>query len=189
MPICCRKLATYSLRFKIAWNWGVAQSLKQAFSESPKCCIQCKDVLFSCILCRHVSLFFQTMCFPPATLGLPWACLSLKHRGNTRLLRGVWVLPGISRSYHRTSHTAWWWLEHDFYFNPYIGNNHPNWLIFVRGGWNHQPAFYFDAHRHTVTICLYTVHQFTSFLNHIKSCSKPLKISSLVHRLKPISSP
>ena len=23
---------------------------------------------------------------------------------------------------------------------PYIGNNPPNWLIFFRGGWNHQPG-------------------------------------------------
>ena len=31
-------------------------------------------------------------------------------------------------------------LEHEFYDFPYVGNNnHPNWLIFFRGGWNHQP--------------------------------------------------
>jgi hypothetical protein len=24
-------------------------------------------------------------------------------------------------------------LEHEFYDFPYIGNNHPNWLIFFRG--------------------------------------------------------
>ena len=42
---------------------------------------------------------------------------------------------GISKSNTRiTDHcyTGWWWLEHDFCF-PYIGNNHPSWLIFCRG--------------------------------------------------------
>ena len=32
-------------------------------------------------------------------------------------------------------------LEHEFYF-PYIGNNDPNWLIFVQRGWNHQPGIF-----------------------------------------------
>jgi hypothetical protein len=41
-------------------------------------------------------------------------------------------------------------LEHfyTFFIFPYIGNNHPNWLIFFRGvGWNHQPAGYFPSGR------------------------------------------
>ena len=29
------------------------------------------------------------------------------------------------------------WLP--FFIFPYIGNSHPNWLIFFRGGWKHQP--------------------------------------------------
>ena len=32
--------------------------------------------------------------------------------------------------------TGWWFGS--FFIFPYIGNNHPNWLIFFRGGWNHQ---------------------------------------------------
>ena len=27
---------------------------------------------------------------------------------------------------------GWWWLEHDWVIFPYIGNDHPNWLIFFR---------------------------------------------------------
>ena len=41
-------------------------------------------------------------------------------------------------------------LEHFYtcFIFPYIGNNHPNWLIFFRGvGWNHQPAGYFPSGR------------------------------------------
>ena len=30
---------------------------------------------------------------------------------------------------------------------PYFGNNHPNFLIFFRGGWNHQPIAFEDVSR------------------------------------------
>ena len=35
-----------------------------------------------------------------------------------------------------------WWFGTCFIF-PYIGNNHPNWLIFFRGVAQHQPEYYF----------------------------------------------
>ena len=32
-------------------------------------------------------------------------------------------------------------LEHELYEFPYMGNNHPNWLVtnIFQRGWNHQP--------------------------------------------------
>ena len=34
--------------------------------------------------------------------------------------------------------SGWWFRTSSFHFiSPYIGNNHPNWLILR--GWNHQP--------------------------------------------------
>ena len=44
------------------------------------------------------------------------------------------------------SNTGWWFGS--FFIFPYIGNNHPNWLltnIFQRG-WNHQPASTSSSH-------------------------------------------
>ena len=41
--------------------------------------------------------------------------------------------------------SGWWWLEHEFYDFPYIGNNHPNWRtpsFFRRVGLNHQPVIF-----------------------------------------------
>ena len=40
-----------------------------------------------------------------------------------------------------TQAIAGWWLGTFFIF-PYIGNKHPNWLIFFRRGGNHQPDTY-----------------------------------------------
>ena len=37
---------------------------------------------------------------------------------------------------------SWLVVWNGFYFS-YIGNNHPNWLVFFRRGWNHQPASVF----------------------------------------------
>ena len=36
--------------------------------------------------------------------------------------------------------SAWWWLEHDFYFPIQLGiYNHPNWLLYFSEEWlNHQ---------------------------------------------------
>ena len=36
----------------------------------------------------------------------------------------------------KRQYTGWWFGT--FFIFAYIGNNHPNWLIFFRGGWNHQ---------------------------------------------------
>ena len=38
-----------------------------------------------------------------------------------------------------------WWFGTFFIF-AYIGNNHPNWLIFFRGVKKHQPVFFWNAH-------------------------------------------
>ena len=45
-----------------------------------------------------------------------------------------------SIAHHQDSSTIYWmvvWLP--FFIFPYIGNNHPNWLIFFQRGSNHQP--------------------------------------------------
>ena len=73
-------------------------------------------------------------------LVLPWCCsmgpwYHLGFKGHLPF-RLSWFSPiGIAIS-------AWWWLEHEFYDFPYIGNTNPNWRTpsFFRGlGWNHQP--------------------------------------------------
>ena len=33
-----------------------------------------------------------------------------------------------------------WWFGTFFTF-PYVGNNHPNWLVFFQRDWNHQPDY------------------------------------------------
>ena len=44
--------------------------------------------------------------------------------------------------YKPTTMRIWWWAGWWFgtlFMLPYIGNNHPNWLLFFQRGSNHQP--------------------------------------------------
>ena len=53
---------------------------------------------------------------------------------------GIWPLHGSEHSIGRENGNGWhlnkrisgWWFRTVFVF-PYIGNNHPNWIIFFRG--------------------------------------------------------
>ena len=40
--------------------------------------------------------------------------------------------------------TGWWWLEHDWIIFPYIGNNHPNWLLYFSEGLKPPTRVYMD---------------------------------------------
>ena len=71
--------------------------------------------------------------------------------------------------------SGWWWLEHAWIIFPYIGNSHPNWLIFVRRGWNHQPdiddnwrIFHWNAYIHS----LYHIRIFCWMISSISIIEK-----------------
>ena len=67
-----------------------------------------------------------------------WAALDLKRCRPCRssLMPAVHLSTLVSVP---SSVSGWCWLEHDLYFSIYWECHHPNWLIFVQRGWNHQP--------------------------------------------------
>ena len=56
------------------------------------------------------------------------------------LMCSVKVEPGAKCAVPILTYPGWWFGT--FFIFPYIGKNHPNWLIFFRRGWNHQPVAY-----------------------------------------------
>ena len=66
------------------------------------------------------------------------------HPGNCHELMLSWKVNIGLLSMRVTMSHIWLVVWNMFYF-PYIGNNHPNWLIFFRRGSNHQPDILFDT--------------------------------------------
>ena len=75
----------------------------------------------------HLSMCFKVL----SDADLSWDAEDSIHLSECSIVFGVHI-PNVTR-YHKCPVGG---LEHFF---PYIGNNHPNWLIFFQRVWNHQP--------------------------------------------------
>ena len=71
----------------------------------------------------------------PSDFGVWLRCDSDHFRGLQ-----MWTFGGKEPWDAAVSITGWWFGT--FFIFPYIGNNHPNWLIFFQRGSNHQPDKY-----------------------------------------------
>ena len=80
-------------------------------------------------------------------------------KGTEKMTQLTWDFPEVNGFHHVSSKKPGWWFGTLFIY-PYIGNNHPNWLVFFRGDkttnqkhladftsllWNGQPRTFFPA--------------------------------------------